>query len=85
VDKAIEAQLRRAAHRLEMRVCKSRSRLQHLNNRGLYQIVDYRNNLVGGASYELTHKDVAFMLARFARESELDILADRMTALHNQL
>src|SRR5260370_24809336 len=53
-DKARLDRLRARALRHGYRICKSRERMQHSNNRGGLQIVEvYRNLVVGGVDYDL--------------------------------
>ncbi|KIL99557.1 hypothetical protein CCC_04073 [Paramagnetospirillum magnetotacticum MS-1] len=60
-----ESALRRKAARLDHRLIKSRLRGQpHSNNQGLYQLVDFRNNVVLGCAYEATLDEVAAFLVR---------------------
>ncbi len=58
-DSAYEARVRRAAKRLGWRIEKSRARNLHSNNRGLYQLIDDRNTVIGGVDYDATLDSIA--------------------------
>jgi hypothetical protein len=52
--KAFEGKVRRVALRHGLRVEKARGML-HLNNHGLFQLIDnYSNTVVGGVNYDMT-------------------------------
>src|SRR6185295_19426278 len=53
-SKAEESRLRRLAKRKGYRICKSRDRRTHANNRGGYQIVKTTNVVVAGVDYDLS-------------------------------
>jgi len=50
-------QARRVAKRAGFRVCKSRDRSQHWNNRGQLQLIDDRNCVVLGVNFESSPED----------------------------
>jgi hypothetical protein len=51
---ALESQIMSLAKQLGYRVEKSSVRKTHINNRGLYRLVDNRNTVVAGATYDAT-------------------------------
>ena len=55
---AVESHARRAAKRMGLRVCKSRSRTYTTNTKGGFQLVDDRNMVVAGLDYDMTAEDV---------------------------
>lgn len=58
-DTLTEAQLRRRYHVRGLRVCKSRARNLHSNNKGGFQLVDgWSNTVVDGYDYDLTADDL---------------------------
>lgn len=70
-EKVRENRLRRQAQRLGYGIIKSRARQLHLNNRGLYQIIDIgRNFVIAGADYDLSLDDVAEWLDHFERNGQ---------------
>lgn len=52
--KVQENRIRRWATRLGFRLYKSRARMIHVNNRGLYQLVDDHNVVVEGVDFDAT-------------------------------
>lgn len=50
--KVRENRLRRWAKRIGCRIEKSRARFLHINNRGLYQLVDHNNVVIEGVDYD---------------------------------
>lgn len=59
VDKVRENRLRRMADRLGMQLQKSRARKVHVDNFGLYRLVDAETGaVVAGAKYDLEIDDV---------------------------
>ena len=62
--KVVENRLRRWAKRLGFRIEKSRARALHLNNRGLYQLIDDRNTVVEGVDYDATLDQIEFALQK---------------------
>lgn len=50
--KVKENRLRRMAKRLGYRIEKSRARMIHINNRGLYQLINENNIVVEGADFD---------------------------------
>ena len=59
---AVESRARRLARKLDMRVEKSRVRNLHSNNKGLYQLIDWRNNVVLCCDYEVKLADLVKFL-----------------------
>lgn len=57
-DKTADARVRRKAKRVGWRVEKSRTRLVHHNDRGMYQLIDDRNCICGGADYDASLPDI---------------------------
>lgn len=51
-------QARRVAKRAGFRVCKSRDRSQHWNNRGQLQLINDRNCVVLGVNFESSPEEV---------------------------
>jgi hypothetical protein len=51
-------QARRVAKRAGFRVCKSRERSQHWNNRGQLQLIDDRNCVVLGVQFDASPEEV---------------------------
>lgn len=49
---------RRVAKKAGFRVCKSRERSYHWNNRGQLQLIDGRNLIVLGRDFEVTPEEV---------------------------
>ncbi len=62
-EKAIEARLRRLAHRKGYYLQKSRTRNIHINDCGRFMIVDFRNVVYAGVNFELTLDDVESYLS----------------------
>jgi hypothetical protein len=68
-DKVHENRLRRKAARLGLALRKSRARRLHLNNRGMYRIVDpYRNFIIAGERFDLSLEEVEAILDDYERE-----------------
>jgi hypothetical protein len=76
VQKAVELQetpcisecsVRARAKRLGYRVCKSRERTYHSNNKGAFQLIDYRNIVILGVDFDASLEDIATFLAELAR------------------
>ena len=63
-DKVRESRLRRRAARLDHRLLRSRAKKLHLNNRGLYQLVNYNNTVVEGPNFEADLHDIEAALER---------------------
>lgn len=61
-EQALEARVRRKAKRLGWRVQKSRTRLLHSNDHGLYQLIDDRNIVIGGVDYDAVLDSVDYWL-----------------------
>lgn len=62
--KAQEARVRRLARREGYRVCKSRDRSTHINNRGEYMLVETARNLVVlGSDYDASLANIEAFLA----------------------
>ena len=59
-----ENRARRWAHRLEYVLHRSRAKKLHMNNKGLYQLVNYNNGVVMGADFDATLRDVEIDLAK---------------------
>lgn len=57
-DKVRENRARRWAKRLGCRLIRSRARLLHINNRGLYQLIDDRNIVIAGESFDCSLDDI---------------------------
>jgi hypothetical protein len=66
-EKVQEARVRRHARRLGLRVEKSRARLFHVNDAGLWQLLDGQNNVVAGARFDLTLDALEGVLAEQER------------------
>jgi hypothetical protein len=65
IDKTRENRLRRLAVRKGYRLCKSRARIIHFNNQGLYQLLHaHQNWVIAGANYDWTLDDVEAWLNR---------------------
>jgi hypothetical protein len=67
-DRRKEDQARRAAKRVGLKACKSRSLVGSINNRGGFRVVDpQRNYIVAGERHDFTAEDViAFCKARLS-------------------
>ena len=70
-DKVHEARLRRHARRLGLRVVKSRARLFHVRDRGLWRVVDHHGKVVGGGRWDLTLDDLEEVLSKVEREHRI--------------
>jgi hypothetical protein len=67
-DKVRENKARRWAARLGYRMCKSRAKMVHANDHGLYQLRDDENNPRWGWSYDIDLETVESILADIERE-----------------
>jgi hypothetical protein len=65
---ALEYRVRSAAKKVGWRVIKSRARNLHINNRGLYQLVDDSNTVVTGADFNATLDEMADLIAKRAAQ-----------------
>jgi hypothetical protein len=66
----LEQQARRMAKKHGFRVCKSRQRSQHMNNKGGLQLIDYHNNVVLGVDFDASPNDVIkFIEGQAAKEN----------------
>ncbi len=63
-SKVRENKVRRWAKRLGYRVEKSRARALHINNRGLYQLIDDRNTVVEGVDYDASLDQIEYALQK---------------------
>ena len=61
-DSVLENRLRRMARRMGWRIIKSRARTLHSNDLGKYMLVDNRNVVFGGGSFDATLEDIEFWL-----------------------
>jgi hypothetical protein len=58
-DKSLDARARRAARRVGWLACKSRWRVDTIDNRGRYMLIDqWSNSCVHGERFELSAEDV---------------------------
>lgn len=67
-EKTRENRLRRHATRLGLRVEKSRARLFHVNDRGLWQVRDDRGKAVGGERWDLNLDGLEKLLLEYERK-----------------
>jgi len=59
-EKSLEMRVRREAKRRGYRVEKSRTRKLHINDMGLFQLIDANGNtVVDGVDYDLSLKDLS--------------------------
>ncbi len=84
-DRAIDAQLRRAATSLGLSLKKSRASLGSVDNHGGYRIVHARTNAIEcGERFDMAIEEVAKYLAKNAREEKLTALANSLERLISQ-
>jgi hypothetical protein len=63
-EKSEEARARRIAARHGYRVYKSRERSQHMNNKGLFMLTDFNNNVVFGRDFDASPEDIIQFVQR---------------------
>ncbi len=68
--KAREARIRRKANRIGdgWRVEKSRVKNLHINNKGLYQLIDDRNCVKEGVDYDATLDEIEYWVDYYAEK-----------------
>jgi hypothetical protein len=55
---ALDARARRAAKRIGWRACRSRWRANSIDNHGGFQLINDRNDVVGGERFDMAAEDV---------------------------
>ena len=63
-DKVRENRLRRLAKRMGWRIERSRARILHLNDKGLYQVINDYNSVIEGVDYDADLDRVERALSR---------------------